>query len=248
MRKFLCALTFLTRIPVPAKVELSIDDFRSSIYYFPLIGLLLGGILGGCWFLIKDAFSPVVTGALILALHVFLTGGLHLDGFMDTLDGVLGGQTRERKLEIMKDSHVGAFGVIGVAAILILKFSIYAGLNRSLLPLLVFAPVAGRQVLVWLQIMYPYARQQGVGSLFTVYRDFPKLIVTTLFTIAVAVLLLKSAGIILLFITAVFIFMVAGALSRLLGGLTGDTYGASCELAEVFALLAGTLLMGRHLL
>ena len=133
--------------------------------------------------------------ALLLGLSVFLTGGLHLDGLMDTVDGVYGGRSREERLAFMKDSHVGAFGVIAVVLVLILKYSLYTQLNCNLLPYLIAAPVLGRQVEVWAQVLFPYARQQGIGSLFSIYGNYKILMITTGISLFLLVTLLKLTGV-----------------------------------------------------
>ncbi len=244
MGKFLCAITFLTRLPLPTKNSLTGEDFSGSVYYFPLVGLLIGGILGGSWLLLKNIFPALISGALLLLIQVILTGGLHLDGLMDTLDGVWGGKDSDERLAIMRDSRVGAFGVLGAFLLLLTKFSVYALLNFNLLPLLIIAPVLGRQVMVWVLISYPYARQQGLGTIFNVSGDLRKFAVTTGVTLFTSIIFLKITGLILFLSTGIFAFILAKFCVRLLGGLTGDTYGAFCELIEVFVLLLGFSLGG----
>ncbi|MDH7578782.1 MAG: adenosylcobinamide-GDP ribazoletransferase [Bacillota bacterium] len=244
MHRFLCAITFLTRLPLPVKKNPQREDFAASVNYFPLVGLVIGGLLGGSWFLFKMTFPAIINGALLLSLHVIITGGLHLDGFMDTLDGLLGGKEREERLNIMRDSRVGAFGVLGAFLLLLIKFSIYTQLNLDLLPILVLAPVLGRQVIVWALISYPYARQQGLGNLFNIYGDLRKFAVTTGMTLFISIIFFKIPGLAIFLLTGIFTFILAKSCDRLLGGLTGDTYGAFCELTEVFVLLIGFMLGG----
>jgi adenosylcobinamide-GDP ribazoletransferase len=246
VRSFLCALTFLTRIPVPGRCSrFDENDFRRSIYWFPLVGLLLGVILGALWYLLRGLLAATVLAALLLGVSVFLTGGLHLDGLMDATDGVYGGRNREERLAFMKDSHVGAFGVIAVVLILIFRFSLYTQISFNLLPYLIAAPVLGRQVQVWAQVMFPYARQRGIGSLFAIYGNYKMLMITTGISLFLLVALLKLTGIAILIAAVLIFYLIAGWLSHLLGGLTGDTYGALCELAEIAVLFVGVLLGGR---
>jgi len=243
MQPFLCALTFLTRIPIPVKCNYTPENFARSLYFFPVIGLILGGILGGSWLGLKHLFPPIITGALILLIHILLTGGLHLDGLMDTLDGLGGGKNKEQRLAIMKDSRVGAFGVQGAILNCILKFSVYTQLTMPLLPLLIITPMIGRQALVLVQVFFPYARSQGLGSLFTVYGDYKKFAITTAITLLITIVSLKITGAILLLLSYIFVLVIGALISRLLDGLTGDTYGATCELTELFLLMVGFLLL-----
>jgi adenosylcobinamide-GDP ribazoletransferase len=244
MRYFLIALTFLTRIPLSYKKSIyQQEDFQKSIYFFPIIGLLIGGILWGSYYLFDMIFPQLITAALLLFIYVVLTGGLHLDGLIDTVDGLYGGMTPERRLEIMKDTNPGAFGVLGAVLILVLKYSIYAQIYQGMLLFLVAAPVLGRQSMVWVQVFYPYARKEGLGKLFSVYHNYTLFGVTTGITLVISFCLAQIAGIFIFLLTAVFCFLMASQIARLLGGLTGDTYGAVCELSEIFALLAAFIII-----
>ena len=243
MKYFLCALTFLTRIPVGTNNIYEQDDFQKSVYFFPIIGLIIGGILGGSYYLLAKIFPQPVSAALLLLIYVFITGGLHLDGLTDTVDGIYGGRDREDRLRIMKDTHPGAFGVIAAVLVLLLKYSLYTQLDLKLLFYLFAAPVLGRQAMVWLQIIFPYARKEGLGKLFTSYANLPLFAVTTGITLVILISLLKVAGLYLFLLTGIFSLLLAWYFSRMLGGLTGDTYGASCELTEIFALLIALLLV-----
>ncbi|MGB9792454.1 MAG: adenosylcobinamide-GDP ribazoletransferase [Thermacetogeniaceae bacterium] len=243
MQSFLCALAFLTRIPIPMKKNYNSEIWRNSLYFFPLIGLILGLILEGSWWVLSHLFSSTISAALLLLIHIFLTGGLHLDGLMDTLDGLGGGKTREHILAIMKDSRVGAFGVQGAVVACILKFSFYCQITPRLLPLLAIAPIMGRQSLVFAQVSFPYARSKGLGSFFAAYRDYKKLAITTAVTLILVAVLMKLQGVLLFLLSYVFIFFTAKLINHLLNGLTGDTYGAICETTEIFVLLLGFLMI-----
>jgi adenosylcobinamide-GDP ribazoletransferase len=192
--------------------------------------------------LLRLYLAAPVTAALLLGLSVYLTGGLHLDGLMDTFDGVYGGRSREERLAFMKDSYVGAFGVIAAVLSLILKYSLFTQLDSRLLPYLIAAPILGRQVQVWAQALFPYARKQGIGTLFSIYGDYGMLMFTTGISLFLLVALLGMTGVGVFIAAAAFFYITAGRLSGLLGGLTGDTYGALCELMEIFVLLIGILL------
>ncbi|HAA89895.1 MAG: Cobalamin synthase [Thermoanaerobacterales bacterium 50_218] len=239
MKAFLCALTFLTRIPLPQGRSFTARDFQNSSYFFPVVGLLIGLFLTGIWLVARVVFPSQITGALLVVFYLVITGGLHLDGLIDTFDGICSGQAREKVLMIMKDSRVGAFGVIAVFTVLILKFSFYSLIDFTHLPFLLLAPTAGRQAMVWALVLFPCARKQGLGYSFNVYHDFRKLILTTALTLFVFVYFLRVTGVIVFFAVGLFSLILMKYLSCLLGGLTGDTYGALCELAEVFVFLLG---------
>ena len=240
MRYFLIAVTFLTRLPVTfgGKDNYQAEDFQKSIYFFPLIGLIIGLILWGSYYLLDLVFPKMISAALLLLIYVLLTGGLHLDGLIDTVDGVYGGMTKERRLEIMKDTNPGAFGVLGAVLVLVIKYSIFAQMEQGMLLFLIAAPVLGRQAIVWMQVLYPCARQEGLGKMFSAYNNLPAFGVTTGLTLVILVAFTQLLALYVFLIAAAFCFLLASQLSRLLGGLTGDTYGAGCELIEIIVLLA----------
>lgn len=242
MRSFLCALAFLTRIPIPIKYDFPSETWKNSLYFFPLIGLILGLIFGGSWLLLDRLFPATITAAFLLLIHILTTGGLHLDGLMDTMDGLGGGRNREHRLAIMKDSRVGAFGVQSAIVACVLKFSFFCQINPQLLPILILAPVMGRQSLVLAQVSFPYARPTGLGSFFSAYRDYKKLTITTVIALTLAIVMMKLEGALLFLACYAFAFCAAILFNRLLDGLTGDTYGAICEATEILALLLGFLL------
>lgn len=239
---FLVALKFLTRLPIKGGGN-SPEAWRRSVAYFPLVGLILGIIMAGVWQAL--VWVPALPRAgLILALAVFLSGGLHLDGFIDSMDGLLSGRDRERILAIMKDSHVGAHGVTAVVTLLLIKFSLLAVLppghlqvaGLALPPALVLMPVLGRWAMVPALTCFPYVRREGLGVLFQAGGGRRNLIYSTFVAALLAWLIMGPAGLFYLFLTALVSLAWCGWIRRLLGGMTGDTYGALAEIAEVFFL------------
>jgi adenosylcobinamide-GDP ribazoletransferase len=206
--------------------------------YFPLVGLLLGLLL---WLLVL-AFVPLVpqlalAGLLVVAL-VLLTGGLHLDGLMDTCDGLFGGVTRERKLEIMRDSRVGSFGVLAGVCALLLKFALFASLSEHSLPiaLLLILPSARWAMVLALRI-FPSARPTGLGATYQQAVTTERLVLASLITLAIVVSAGHWIGLIVWATTSATTLVLGFWITRSIGGLTGDCYGAIAEVAEVVALL-----------
>lgn len=247
------ALQFLTRIPVPLEVPFEKRILARSVIYFPIAGVVVGlslSLFG--WFF--GLFVPALPAAvLLLTIWTMLSGGLHLDGWMDTADGVLSHRSRERMLEIMKDSRVGAMGVIAAVLLLLLKFAVLVELLQlenplPFLTMLAVIPVWSRW---WMSVAiagWPSARQgEGIGALFQevtykqVTAGFVSTVILTLicsliggFT-AVEIITLTAGGILLTIIAG---WWMSTWLSRKLGGLTGDTYGALNEAIEAILLLA----------
>src|SRR5215831_4199467 len=138
--EFAAAAQFLSLLPVPGSAQLynkheGIPHIIVGCEYFPVVGVLLACLLWLISLLLTPLIPQLVLAALLVAALVILTGGLHLDGLMDTCDGLFGGSTRERKLEIMHDSRVGSFGVLAAICVLLLKFALFASLNARVLPL-----------------------------------------------------------------------------------------------------------------
>ncbi|MBE3581689.1 MAG: adenosylcobinamide-GDP ribazoletransferase [Thermoanaerobacteraceae bacterium] len=240
---FLVALKFLTRIPLKSGDNTG-EAWQQSVAYFPLVGLVLGLILAAAWQALSLLVPDLPRAGLVLALAVFLSGGLHLDGFIDSMDGLFSGRDRERILAIMKDSHVGAHGVTAVVTLLVLKFSLLAALPSGNLrlaglplpPPLVLMPVLSRWAMVPALTCFPYARKEGMGSLFQAGRGRRNLFSATLVAALVAWFIMGPAGLFYLLLAALVSLGWCRWVRRLLGGLTGDTYGALAEIVEVFFL------------
>lgn len=240
MKKFLIALQFLTVIPVKIPGELTGKEIGESTLFFPLVGALIGVVL---WITaLSQAFlPPIIVAALIIITGAAVTGGLHLDGFMDTCDGLYGTQkTKEQRLTIMRDSHVGAMGVLGVVLLLMLKFALLASFSPKMLYSLVLTmPVFARWIQVVDCFLFTYAREEGKGKEFLSHTTWKESLLSGLFTLSFFVVIWKTETLILLplslLLPAFFIFIV----KQKLGGMTGDLIGASSEIAEVSWLLAG---------
>lgn len=239
LRGFLIALTFLTRIPLPApKIEITSEEFTESYRYYPFVGLVIGLIL---WLLAKGLtfyFPPLVLGALLLAAELIVTGGLHLDGFMDSMDGLLSARSPERILEIMKDSRVGAHASMALIGLLLLKFSLLASLTPAQFSILLIMPMISRWVFQIGVIAFPYARAQGLGKGIHDTTRWIPFAVSGVLVLAISYALAGIAGLITLGVCVIAVTLWAIKISSLLGGLTGDLYGAIIELSEVLCLLA----------
>lgn len=243
------ALSFLTLVPASRNLRLGQRDISNSRAFYPAVGLLLGLLLVGVEEGASRAFPIHMTAGILLTMTVVCTRALHLDGLMDVCDGVFGGYTRERRLEIMKDSQVGAFGVAGGATVLILKYGALVALLDLDAPgkewaLLLF-PAISRWAMVVALGAFPYARDQGLGSPFHQSEQGGAKIATLaagLTAVAASFLLGGFAGLGLLAGAAVLAATLGWALNSALGGLTGDTYGATNEVSEVSVLATAVVL------
>ncbi len=244
MQDFITGLQFLTRIRIARQTEWSPESFGRSVKFFPLIGGILGMVLLACYHVMEGYLPllgvylpPHVLTTLLVMATIVLTGGLHCDGFMDTMDGIFSGRSRERMLEIMKDSRVGANGVVAFMLYILLKWSLLIDVSPVSLPTALFVmPVVARLAMVIGITTFPYARPEGIGKAFAQYADSRTLLIAAAFTLLLIVPLGKQA-IICSIVGILFAMGFARYVTKLLGGLTGDVYGAITDLTELVVLL-----------
>ena len=247
------ALSFLTTLPVspPSSEEVAADPglFGRSFAWFPLAGLILGGLLAaGAWLLQWTSLALPVQAGLLLLFWALLTGGLHLDGLADACDGLFAPVPPERRLAIMADVHPGAFGVLGLVLLLGLKWALLAQLLGSPLAwlALLLAPSWGRWTATWAAQRFPYSRPGGasLGGAFRQGLTVRQLRIASATVLILQILLLlvrwQSAGALLGPLLG--LLLARWAAARLGGGLTGDVYGALVEAVELGALLGLALL------
>jgi len=249
--RFLAALRFLTIIPLPYRREVSPEEVGRSIAYFPVVGVIIGLILAGLnWLLGLFLPSGVVNGLLIVSL-VIISGALHIDGFVDTCDGIAGHKTVEDRWRVMHDSRAGAFGIVGIFLLLLVKYvSLNSVPENLLMATLVLMPVVSRWAMVYAVFAYPYARPAGLGKVFKQEASWQRFTIATVITLAVAISLAQlaniayfyMAGLAIMFGIWVIVVAMAAYLKQKFSGLTGDTYGAINEVTEVGVLLLVCLL------
>lgn len=247
MAAFFAALSFLTVFPARRPADVTQQIISNSRAWFPLVGLLLGLILLGLEWALSFVFPFYLTAAVLLVFMMAATRALHLDGLMDTCDGLFGGSTPERRREIMRDSHVGAFAVAGAAAVLLLKYGALASLLALSSPgkewtLLLF-PVFSRYCMVLQLMTFNYIRTPGLGTPFHSGNGrLPSAVAAVIAALAALVLggiggMLALAGVCLLAL------LIGRGIVAMIGGMTGDTYGATNEIAEVLVIMAGVAMV-----
>jgi adenosylcobinamide-GDP ribazoletransferase len=242
--ELVAAVRFLSVLPVPGSAQLfDKNEIAPRLVigceYFPLVGLLLAVLLWLLVLVLAPLVPQLALAALLVVALVILTGGLHLDGLIDSCDGLFGGSTRERKLEIMNDSHVGSFGVLGGVCIVLLKFALLASLRAHTLPLaLLLALPSARWAMVLALRVFPAARSTGLGAAFHQVVTTKRLVLTAIVALALALVAGQFTGLMVWATVTMTTVALGFLITRSLGGLTGDTYGAIEETAEVAALLA----------
>ncbi|MBC9250235.1 adenosylcobinamide-GDP ribazoletransferase [Pseudomonas alcaligenes] len=238
----LIALQFLTRLPVRLPGMPASADIGRSLLWYPLVGLLLGGLLLALHLLLGGA-PLLLHAALLLTAWVGLSGGLHLDGLADTADAWVGGYgDRERTLEIMKDPRSGPIAVVLLVLVLLLKFvALVALLQAGQWVALLLAPWLGRSLLPLLFLTTPYVRAGGLGEALSQHlprQQLPLLLAVN----GLAMLVFGWSGLAAILAALLAFYLLRRAFVARLGGTTGDTAGALLELAECAVLVALALL------
>jgi cobalamin 5'-phosphate synthase/cobalamin synthase len=241
MSALAAAVQFLLISPVFVRRAFTPAEMGRSTAFYPLVGAMLGGMLVVADALLARIFPVQVRSALVLGLWIVLTGALHFDGFLDAVDGLLGGETPERRMQIMRDERTGAYGVAAAGLILLTMF---AGLNAvpgERWPALVTAPLLGRCGISLCIAALPYGRTEGLGRDIKDSARPAHAAVSLLSTLSIVALIVWSthqvtAAAALLVAVLVGMLVSRFVLSRI-GGMTGDTYGAVNMLIEVSVLL-----------
>jgi adenosylcobinamide-GDP ribazoletransferase len=235
MVSLLAAFQFLTTFPAVIRRAFSPQELGRAVGYFPLVGLALGGVLYGLGNGLSLIFPEPVVAVFILAAWLLVTRALHFDGFLDTCDGLFGGFTPERRLEIMRDSRVGAFGVAGGGLLLLAKYA--ALISSPHLSGFLLAPVLGRWALSTAIFAYPYAREKGLGRDMKDNVRWLQVVLATTITLLVAWFFAGWIGLLAFAIAGIVLWLGANFILRRIPGLTCDSYGALCELIEIVVLL-----------
>ena len=237
------ALGFLTVYPLRASDTWTPETLGSSMVYYPLVGLFIGIALWILHVLLTTLFPTSVANVLLLGGLVLMTGGLHLDGLADTIDGLSGGYSREETLHIFKDPHVGTMAVVGVVLMLLVK---YASLNvlppEAMLSVFVLMTVLSRASMVQLAHFSPYARASGgLGEPFVRGIKYEHFVVAVLVTVGTVILFGGVRGIMIWLLVSLATLGYQTYFRRRLHGITGDVLGATNEMNEALVLVLATM-------
>ena len=235
LRTLAGAVLFFTRLPLPHWIGVVAADLRCAITYFPLCGALVGGFSALVWWLGSLVFPAAVATGLALVAGVVLTGAMHEDGWADVCDGFGGGHTKERVLEIMKDSHIGVYGVLGLVLLIGLKWQTLAALPGALVPAaLVAGHALSRGMAATLMATLDYARPEGPSKAraLVVRLGGWRLLFVLATALAPLALLPWRAWWAVAALIVVQVALARWFRSRI-GGYTGDCLGAAQQLGEV---------------
>ena len=236
--RFWTAWQLLTIIPIPYCREYPPENLGKSIGFFPVVGIFLGAGLLGLDLLLRLFLPLMLVNILLLVVLLILTGALHLDGFIDTCDGLAIRGLPPARLEAMHDSRVGAFGVIGGCLMLLAQFaslmSLPSGLRTNAFLLM---PVLSRWAMVYAICAFPSAKKEGMGWQVKQGATWKGMAIATGISSVIALVSLRWWGLALLAALALIVFVFARFLCSRLGGLSGDSYGAINEFTQLAVLI-----------
>lgn len=236
--RFWIAWQFLTVIPSPRRRMYGAGDLGKATAFFPVVGLVLGLMLFGLDRLLDLFLPPLLLNILLAAALIILTGALHMDGFIDTCDGLAVKSSTADKLRIMSDSRVGGFGVVGGCCLILARVASLLALPPQLrASALMLMPVLGRWGMVYAMSLFPAARMEGMGWAVKQEANWKKLALATAFSLAMAVALLGWWGAAVLAVLCLILWLVSHFLCSRFGGLSGDSYGAIDEFGELSVLI-----------
>ncbi|MGI9350002.1 MAG: adenosylcobinamide-GDP ribazoletransferase [Rhizobiaceae bacterium] len=239
---FLLALTFFSRLPLPEKLGKRIShdpELSSAVAAFPLVGMLIGFLVGAVWYVACQFLPPLVAAGLAIVSGTILTGGLHEDGLADCADGLGGSTDREKALEIMRDSRLGAYGAIAIVTSIALRWAALASLTpvAGFLSLLIVHSASRTAIIIAMRYS-SYARKEGLGQ--QASGDIPSGGFETAIVISVAIALLSGwfFGLLAWFLGFAAAWLALKYLEKRLGGYTGDGLGTMEQIAEIIILVA----------
>jgi adenosylcobinamide-GDP ribazoletransferase len=235
LRLFLAAVAFLTRLPIPAWAHPDGRTLAAAMVFFPLVGALLGAGQAALILVLRPVLAPDGLALLLIATTVLVTGALHYDGLADTVDALGGGWSPEQRLAIMKDPHIGTFGVLALVVAVLAQFVALRSFQHveSLCRAVIVAPCLARMTIVWLAWQEPYARAEGGKGRFIEALQGRHVLGALLTGGAIVLGVGGWLGSLLLALAAVLVMMAAFRFRRWLGGITGDALGAVCQTCEL---------------
>ncbi len=240
MKSVLAAIRFLTILPVPSRAGEEEKHLSRSVPFFPVVGLLIGLVAATFDSALIRIFPSILSSMLVVIALIAASGGLHLDGLADTADGFFSSRPREQVLEIMRDSRSGPMGVTAIVCLIGLKTAAVTSIGPDLRwGAILMMPLAGRCTLAVLLTLLPYARPEGgLAAVFQQSRSVFNVFWAAGMLACVGWLVAGSTGFVMAAISLAGTLALAAYTYLRIGGLTGDTLGAGCEIVEVLPALA----------
>mgnify|MGYP000857584167 FL=1 len=237
IRSLILMFQFMTRLPIPIEIEMDKETISKGIIFLPLVGMVVGAISWVVYYLLSFINTDIAALGAVIA-NVAATGGLHIDGLSDTCDGFFSARSRERILEIMKDSRVGTFGVIAIVMTLLAKYTLISNLPQDMIfSALILASGASRFAASFLITFGKSARPGGLGDMFSSSSSKAYFWLSAGIFSAIGIILGGWAFIKSLVVILAFGLLLMRRSYRIIGGLTGDVYGAAIEISDILGLI-----------
>lgn len=234
-------IQFLTRIPIPVRINWDERAFAAGAVFAPVIGLLIGMIGAGAYLL----FSLLDTRALAIFMgmtaEIVISGGLHLDGLADTFDALFSYRDRERTLAIMKDSRLGTGGAIGLFTVLIMKYLLLYSLpDNYIIACFLVMPVLSRMTITWCAGLSPYARkgERSAAAALVEHTGLMEALIASVLAALIGAMFLRLMVIPITMIVIAFVLLSNLYMKNRIGGITGDVIGAVIEISELIFLIS----------
>ncbi|MFP3975602.1 MAG: adenosylcobinamide-GDP ribazoletransferase [Dehalococcoidia bacterium] len=235
---FLIAIQLLTIVPIKYGRQYSPAEMGRSLAFFPIVGLLIGLLLWGLDLLLTLFLPVMLVNVLLFAVLAIVTGALHLDGFIDTCDGLAARGSRSEKLEAMKDSGVGAVGVVAVCFMLLAQIASFSALpDGTRVSALIAMPLLSRWTMACAVWTFPPARREGLGWAVRQQASWKGILIAVILTLGISWVVVGWWGILLVGGLTIIALALGQYLSATFGGLSGDTYGAINEVTQLGALV-----------
>ncbi len=245
-RGFLILISFFTRIPIGKKIEYNEKEFVKGLCLYSLVGLIIGLFLALGYFLGNFLEIIYIKGLIITAIYIIITGGIHLDGASDTVDGLFSGRTGDKVFEIMSDSRIGAFGVISLILILMSQIILFSHISVYTL---ILVPIIGKTSVVEACSNMHYAKKSaGMGTLFVESIQAKELCFNIAIVLVICALMPGYiVNIMSTILTFICVLMIGKWIKGKISGMTGDTCGFVAEVSQIifmfFSLIIGKVIM-----
>ena len=247
MKSLLTAIQFLTVIPFPKSFAVGEKELERCVPFFPVVGMFIGIIVAAVDYLIGIILPPFPASVITVIAMTGISGGLHMDGLADTADGFFSSRPREKVLEIMRDSRIGVMGVIAVVFVIVMKVSLLMSLSLPYrFGIIMLMPLVGRCSLVMMMTALPYVRSEGgLATAFSGGKTWLSVLWSAVFLLVAGWIAAQWIGIVVCLSSILMAALFSVYCFRKIGGYTGDTLGAICEITEIIPALAAIAMSGR---
>lgn len=235
---FLLMIQFLTKIPVKFNLPCEMDDFKRGSVFLPIVGLIIGSIQFGAYKALITILPLNVTIILIITFGIVITGGFHLDGLGDTCDGFFAFKENKKTIDIMKDSRIGTYSCISLIIDILLKYTLFYFIVPKFSIAIIASPMISRFCTVFITNIGKTAKSTGSGNLFISNVGKLQVFIAFIITVVILSLMMNPKYVLALIFSCMILTFIFNLFCDIkIGGLTGDTLGASNELNEIFSLI-----------